>query len=273
MKKGIYQLAAIPRLTRGVPAIRFIGWMPDHVFYHHESRIEEMFICFAIDEDPGERSSIVNGVRKEETAASPRVSPVYPGTVITTLKTVRRDELFFVYSPETVPFWREFFPGSRIEFQRTVRFERLLAEVFERMCDLHTPGEADALDCLVLQLLLEVRIQERRESESREERVIREIASRLAGRFQEPVTVPELLKGTGLSLRTFYRLWNRYYPDSPAAMLQEKRMVTAEHLLQTTRLRVKEISDTCGFSSPLYFYQRFRRKHGCSPAEFRRRSR
>lgn len=271
MKKGIYQLAAIPRLTRGVPAIRSVGWMPDHIYYHTGGWIGEVFLCFILREDPEKHRSIVDGVLQEDVLPAPRVGAVWPGCVITTLKAVRHDELYFSYSPETASFWREFFPEGELRFRRTDPFERLLEELFERMSNLHEPGQADAVDCLVLRLLLEVRIQERRESESREEQIIRGIASRLTGRFQEPVSIPELLEGSNLSLRTFYRLWKRYYPDSPGTMLQEKRMAAAEHLLITSRLRIKEISELCGFSTPLYFYQSFRRKHGCSPEEFRRK--
>lgn len=271
MKKGIYQLAAIPRLTHGVPAIRSIGWMPDHVYYHTGGRISEMFLCFNLREEPGEHRFIVNGVLQEEMLPAPRVSTVWPGCVITTLKAVRHDELFFSYSPDTVAFWRDFFPAGKLRFRRTDSFELLLQELFERMDNLHEPGQADALDCLVLRLLLEIRIDERRESESREEQLIRGIASRLAGRFQEQISIPELLAGSGLSLRSFYRLWKRYYPVSPLAMLQEKRLAAAEHLLATSTLRIKEISGLCGFSTPLYFYQSFRRKYGCSPGEFRRK--
>lgn len=274
MKKGVYQLAAIPRLTRGVPAIRSVGWMPDHIYYHTGGRIDEMFLCFCLrEEEPGECRSIVNGLLQEDVPPAPRVSAVWPGCVITTLKAVRHDELFFSYPPETASFWRAFFPEGKLRFRRGGRFEQLLEEFFERMSHLHEPGQADALDCLVLQLLLEVRIEERRESESREEQIIRGIASRLTGRFQEQVSIPELIEGSGLSVRTFYRLWKRCFPDSPIVMLQEKRMAAAEHLLATSPLRIKEISELCGFSTPLYFYQSFRRKHGCSPAEFRRKNR
>ena len=271
MKKGLYELAPIPRLTRGIPAVRSIGWMPDHIYFHTGGRIENMFLCFILREESGTPRAIVNGILQEEHLSAPRVSTVLPGSVITTLQALRHDELFFSYPPESETFWREFFPEGKLRFRRSESFDRLLKELFERMDNLHESGQADAIDCLVLRLLLEIRIQERQESESREERIIRGIASRLIGRFQEPVSIPELLDGSGLSLRTFYRLWKRYYPDSPVAMLQEKRMAAAEHLLMTSRLRIKEISELCGFSTPLYFYQSFRKKHGCSPAEFRRK--
>ena len=179
------------------------------------------------------------------------------------------------HEPFTVPMETQV-PGedSGSKLRNSIVYtDKCLGEFFERMSHLHEPGQADALDCLVLQLLLEVRIEERRESESREEQIIRGIASRLTGRFQEQVSIPELIEGSGLSVRTFYRLWKRCFPDSPIVMLQEKRMAAAEHLLATSPLRIKEISELCGFSTPLYFYQSFRRKHGCSPAEFRRKSR
>ena len=272
MKKGIYDLAAIPRFTGTIPEIQTIGWMPDHVYFHNNSRIRPLFLCFVLREDRGTKTTIVNGRRWSSRGGTPYVSLVPPGTVLTTVSTLRRDELFFIYRPETLPFWRNYLPDNPEPFPQTQRFQRLLDDLFENLNDLHFPGRADALDLLVVQLLLEIRTQKQLRFESREEHDIRKIASCLMSRFQETVTIPELLGGSGLSQRTFYRLWNQFYGESPKEMLQAKRMFTAEQLLTATTLRIQEISELCGFSSPIYFYQQFRKKHGCSPADYRRKN-
>lgn len=270
MKKGVYELRGIPRLSKGIPAINTVGWMPDHIHYHEGRALNPMFLCFTFKTEPGECISIVNGVERHSSAAAPRVGFVVPGTVIRTIRTVRHDELFFTYSPETYPFWKNYFPPEYAEFKRTDHFDRLLDRLFEGLNELHTPGQADALDGLVPQMLAEIRIQDQRKQESREELLIREIASHLTGHFSEHIDVRELLHGRGLSQRSFYRLWNRLYTESPMEMLHAKRMFAAEHLLTTTELQIQEVSNMCGFSSAVYFYQSFRKRHGCSPAEYRK---
>ena len=167
-------------------------------------------------------------------------------------------------------FWRNYFTDLQAPFIMTPRFRKLLDEVFENLNDLHAPGRADQLDLLVLRMLLEIKAQKQQLLESRGEQEVRRIASVLAAHFQDPLSIPELLRGSGLSTRSFYRLWNRFYDESPMEMLQARRMFAAEQLLTTTDLRIQEVADLCGFSSPVYFYQRFQKRHGCSPNDYRK---
>ncbi len=271
MKKGLYRLATIPRLTATLPVIQTVGWMPDHFYVHREHRINALFICFVLREEQGSCTEVINGTEITRAGGVPHVSIVLPGTVMNTVRTLKRDELFFIYPGESEPFWRNYFVERRESFVMTPRFRKLLDEVFENLNDLHAPGRADQLDLLVLQMLLEIKMQKQQQLVSREEREVRRIASVLTAHFQEPLSIPELLRGSGLSTRSFYRLWSRFYTESPMEMLQTKRMFAAELLLTTTDTRIQEIADLCGFSSPVYFYQRFLKMHGCSPAEYRKR--
>ncbi len=271
MKKGLYRLATIPRLPGSLPVIQAVGWMPDHFYVHREHQINALFICFVLREEAGSRSTIINGSECTYNGGSPRVSIVLPGSVMTTIHTLKKDELFFIYNEDSAPFWRNYFVELRESFVMTPRFRKLLDEVFENLNDLHAPGRADQLDLLVLRMLLEIKMQKLQQLVSREEREVRRIASILAAHFQEPLSIPELLRGSGLSTRSFYRLWNSFYTESPMEMLQARRMFAAEQLLSTTDIRIQEIADLCGFSSPVYFYQRFLKVHGCSPAEYRKK--
>lgn len=273
MKKGLYRLATIPRLAAALPAIQTIGWMPDHLYVHRNHEINALFLCFVLREEQGSRTEIIDGRECTCNGGSPHVSLVLPGTVMTTIRTVKRDELFFVYPGEHGTFWRNYFTELQTAFVLTPRFRKLLDEVFENLNNLQEPGRADQLDLLVLRMLLEIKMQKQQLLESREEQAVRRIASVLTAHFQEPLSIPELLRGSGLSTRSFYRLWNSFYDESPMEMLQARRMFAAEQLLATTDLRIQEIADLCGFSSPVYFYQRFLKRHGCSPAEYRKERR
>jgi len=54
--------------------------------------------------------------------------------------------------------------------------------------------------------------------------------------------------------------------------LLQCRMHHANNLLQTTRLKVKDIAIKCGYESPAGFINSFRRYYGVSPGQLRRKS-
>lgn len=53
-------------------------------------------------------------------------------------------------------------------------------------------------------------------------------------------------------------------------LLQDRKMFEARRLLADTRLPVKEISNSLGFTSPAYFTRAFQTKIGKTPSQFRR---
>jgi AraC family transcriptional activator of pobA len=54
-------------------------------------------------------------------------------------------------------------------------------------------------------------------------------------------------------------------------LVTERRMLEAERLLRFSELTVGELAFRTGFSDPLYFSRAFKRRHGVSPTEYRRR--
>lgn len=57
---------------------------------------------------------------------------------------------------------------------------------------------------------------------------------------------------------------------TPRAFIEDIRLKHAAEMLQDGNLRVSEVSDRLGFSSPRYFSGCFRKKFGCIPSEYRR---
>jgi AraC-like DNA-binding protein len=43
----------------------------------------------------------------------------------------------------------------------------------------------------------------------------------------------------------------------------------SEKLLLSTNLNITEISESCGFSDPQYYYQAFKKWYKCTPRQFR----
>ena len=54
--------------------------------------------------------------------------------------------------------------------------------------------------------------------------------------------------------------------------IQSLRLEAAVNMLiNEEKIKIKDISFSCGFSSPCYFIKVFREKYGCTPEDFRKR--
>lgn len=68
------------------------------------------------------------------------------------------------------------------------------------------------------------------------------------------------------------RLFRQYFGKPFREKLREIRITRAERWITETPLYMKEIAAECGFSSPNRFFEAFRRLHGVSPVEYRKRN-
>lgn len=80
----------------------------------------------------------------------------------------------------------------------------------------------------------------------------------------------EVATEVGLSPSRFSRLFHAQTGETPQAYHEERRLRHAAHLLHMTSLRIYEVAEACGFSCPYYFCNRFRRRYGLPPRDFRR---
>ncbi len=64
--------------------------------------------------------------------------------------------------------------------------------------------------------------------------------------------------------------FNKYLHCSPMDFLITLRLNKAKEMLLNTKKSIKEISETCGFSSPNYFCLIFKRKEHISPGNYRK---
>jgi AraC-like DNA-binding protein len=77
---------------------------------------------------------------------------------------------------------------------------------------------------------------------------------------------------THVSDRHLARSTHRYYGMSPNDLLAELRLRHATLLLGSTFESISGIAERCGYASPKYFSDRFRRAMGVAPREYRARS-
>ncbi|MCE2441190.1 MAG: helix-turn-helix transcriptional regulator [Candidatus Latescibacteria bacterium] len=68
------------------------------------------------------------------------------------------------------------------------------------------------------------------------------------------------------------KLFKRHFGKPFLEKLREIRIARAVQLITETRMYMNEIATECGFRSPNRFCEAFRRIHGVSPVEFRKRN-
>jgi AraC-like DNA-binding protein len=89
--------------------------------------------------------------------------------------------------------------------------------------------------------------------------------------YQKGIRMKEVATHLGMSREHFTRLFATQMKQSPAAFLRGLRVEAAARLLLTTDLPVAEIAFRSGWASPTKLDLFFKRTHGVSPKEYRRR--
>jgi AraC family carnitine catabolism transcriptional activator len=90
--------------------------------------------------------------------------------------------------------------------------------------------------------------------------------------LEAPLGIGELAAKLGLSWRGLERLFTRHIGIPPQRFYLDRRLEHAQRLLHETRHSVMDIALACGFSSSSSFTRAFRRRHGLTPSEWRRRA-
>ena len=65
-------------------------------------------------------------------------------------------------------------------------------------------------------------------------------------------------------------LFARYIQKSPGRYITETRLNYARTLLENSTFSIKMIADLCGYESPFYFSNAFRKQFGLSPRNYRK---
>jgi AraC-like DNA-binding protein len=83
--------------------------------------------------------------------------------------------------------------------------------------------------------------------------------------FSSQMTLKDAAEFVSLSPSYLSRRFHHEFGVSFNAYLTARRLESARHLLQTTRLQIAEIAARCGFSSSSYFIKVFRAHYGVTP--------
>lgn len=104
-----------------------------------------------------------------------------------------------------------------------------------------------------------------------ERRGVARVADLLLSDLCHPPPLERLAEVAGMSHARLNRCFRKLYGQTVFAWLRDRRLERAEHCLMTSDQTVTEIAFLCGFSSSSHFAAAFRERHGCCPADFRRR--
>ncbi len=94
---------------------------------------------------------------------------------------------------------------------------------------------------------------------------------RMQLRIENPIPLPDIAKGVGLSTRQLERLFLRYLKTTPLRYYLQLRVERARELLLYSDKPIIEVAISAGFASTSHFAGCYRRVFGVSPSEVRGR--
>lgn len=108
------------------------------------------------------------------------------------------------------------------------------------------------------------------ETSAPDDALVSEVLEWIERRLDQPVTIAELARRTGLGQRTFLRRFGAATGSTPHRWLTERRLDRAQALLEAGTLPVEEIAVACGYASAAALRHQFGRHRGTSPSAYRR---
>lgn len=106
-----------------------------------------------------------------------------------------------------------------------------------------------------------------------ESELLRMATTIMEDNIETPVSAQEIASRCGTTLRTLERLFHRNFSKSIMKIYLGKRLKTSRDYLVYSMMKVQDISLICGFSAPAVFCRAFKKNFGVSPGQFRQRHR
>lgn len=90
----------------------------------------------------------------------------------------------------------------------------------------------------------------------------------IANNYQFSITVSDIARSLSLTPNYLANIFTEKTGESPKQYLTKYRMMRAQHLLQSSNYKVKEIAARVGFENQMHFSAEFRKFCGMSPIEY-----
>lgn len=127
------------------------------------------------------------------------------------------------------------------------------------------------INTLLYQLFYELfsQVRERTENKPSYHPEIMRTVQKIKQNFCDPVSIAELIRGSGLSKTYFHKCFKNYTGKTPNDFVTDLRINHACMLLSMTDKAVSDISLACGYEDPVYFSRIFRKCTGRTPSDYR----
>ena len=98
---------------------------------------------------------------------------------------------------------------------------------------------------------------------------IRQKTTALKKRNMPPRKNDEIADVFGVSTRSLYTVFRKYYNDTPHNWQRSQQLERAALMLRTTEKSIAETAAECGFRNPKYFMTLFKKVYGVTPGQWR----
>lgn len=89
-------------------------------------------------------------------------------------------------------------------------------------------------------------------------------------RLAEPLSIAELAEKAAFSLSHFRKIFTQWMGETPQEYLRRRRLERAASLIRyDPNLKIKDVSEECGYQSPEAFHRAFQMYFGMAPTEWR----
>lgn len=250
-----------------VPPVSMTGYVP-----HKRTPVKMTFssvnFSFILS---GSGYYYLNGERHDVVA--PCVIMQWPGAPMEYGPWREWEEFYLIYSGEQAQrlhetgVWRE----TRFKWmiQNSARVERLAGELYEMLESFDGSGNADRIDMLCFDLIVESLLERPQPPLSSKEKIVHHLAGQIRHAPEKNYDFAELAASNRLSLSSLRRHWIETFQEPPGHFLNRMRITKACRMLVETRNPVGDIAPACGFDDPLYFSRRFRKMTGQTPTDYR----
>lgn len=250
--------------------LKEVGWLPGH-FYSHKNRLmEDFWISFGsnyIESTCTEKNGEM--IFDDKTGEKGIVfSVTLPGTRLNTIKASVHDELYFRFDKSCAPFLFDLI-GEHRKFLFSNWPAELMIKLQNYLHKLDTPGVADRVDQLAVEIVSSVILQHIEEQKNGNDSVEMRLFSAADGLLSGK-TLSQVARENGFSLRSFYREWKKQFDVSPKEFVISNRIRKAVELLKQTDAPTDEIARQCGFNDVKQLHLWFNKKIGTSPGRYRR---
>ena len=89
--------------------------------------------------------------------------------------------------------------------------------------------------------------------------------------YQNEINLKVVADALHLSIKQASRVIRKHYKTSLSSLINQKRLMAACTLLESSDMAISEIVEYVNFPSDSYFYAQFKKRFGCTPLKYRKK--